>query len=87
MDISRSEVSKYATILLRSTCHFGLTKTGIAFSEHVARILKEAEHADQTINGLYNESLGILKMSTSAQQYNKFRYQRQEFVDSPAKPD
>ena len=54
MDISRAAVSKAVAklekdlstrLLLRSTRHLSLTETGIALSEHVARILAEAEHA------------------------------------------
>ena len=56
MDISRSAVSKAVAklekdlstrLLLRSTRHLSLTEAGIALSEHVKRILEEAEHAER----------------------------------------
>ena len=72
MDISRAAVSKAVAklekdlstrLLLRSTRHLSLTETGIALSEHVARILAEAEHAEQAINNLHAEPRGTLKVS------------------------
>ena len=71
MDISRAAVSKAVAklekdlstrLLLRSTRHLSLTETGIALSEH-ARILTEAEHAEQVVNSLHAEPLGTLKVS------------------------
>jgi len=62
MNISRAAVSKAvaklekdlsARLLLRSTRHLSLTETGIALSEHVARIVAEAEHAEQVVNSLH----------------------------------
>ena len=72
MDISRAAVSKAVAklekdlstrLLLRSTRHLSLTETGIALSEHVARILTEAEHAEQVVNSLHAEPRGTLKVS------------------------
>ena len=73
MDISRSAVSKAVAklekdlstrLLLRSTRHLSLTEAGIALSEHVKRILEEAEHAERAINSLHDEPRGTLKVST-----------------------
>jgi len=72
MDISRAAVSKSVAkleknlstrLLLRSTRHLSLTETGIALSEHVARILAEAEHAEQVVSSLHAEPRGTLKVS------------------------
>ncbi|MCG7757378.1 MAG: LysR family transcriptional regulator [Nitrosomonas sp.] len=73
MDISRSAVSKAVAklekdlstrLLLRSTRHLSLTESGVALSEHVKRILEEAEHAERAINSLHDEPRGTLKVST-----------------------
>jgi len=73
MDTSRSAVSKAVAklekdlstrLLLRSTRHLSLTEAGIALSEHVKRILEEAEHAERAINSLHDEPRGTLKVST-----------------------
>jgi DNA-binding transcriptional LysR family regulator len=75
MDTSRSAVSKAVAklekdlstqLLLRSTRHLSLTETGIALSEHVKRILEEAEHAERAITSLHDEPRGILKVSASS---------------------
>ncbi len=75
MDISRSAVSKAVAklekdlstqLLLRSTRHLSLTETGIALSEHAARILEETEHAERAVSSLHAEPRGILKVSVSS---------------------
>jgi DNA-binding transcriptional LysR family regulator len=75
MDTSRSAVSKAVAklekdlstrLFLRSTRHLSLTETGIALSEHAARILEETEHAERAVSSLHAEPRGTLKVSASS---------------------
>ncbi|ABA58382.1 LysR family transcriptional regulator [Nitrosococcus oceani] len=74
METSRSAVSKAvakleknlgARLLNRSTRHLSLTESGAALVEYAARILEEAEQAEQVVSSLHAEPRGMLRVSAS----------------------
>ena len=74
LDTSRSAVSKAvakleksfgARLLNRSTRALSLTEAGAAVAEHCARILDEAEQAEQVVGSLHAEPRGVLRVSAS----------------------
>ncbi|CAI06866.1 LysR family transcriptional regulator [Aromatoleum aromaticum] len=74
LDVSRSAVSKAvaklekafgARLLNRSTRALSLTEVGAAVAEHCARIVDEAEQAEQVVMSFHAEPRGILKVSAS----------------------
>ena len=74
MNISRSAVSKAvaklekalgARLLNRSTRALSLTEVGTAVAEHCARILEEAERAEQAVGRFHVQPRGVLRVSAS----------------------
>ena len=74
MNTSRSAVSKAvaklekafgARLLNRSTRALSLTEVGTAVAEHCARIVDEAEQAEQVVGSLRAEPRGVLRVSAS----------------------
>lgn len=74
MNTSRSAVSKAvanlekalgARLLNRSTRALSLTEVGSVVAEHCARIVEEAEQAEQVVGRLHAQPRGVLRVSAS----------------------
>ncbi|MCL4798861.1 MAG: LysR family transcriptional regulator [Burkholderiales bacterium] len=63
--IAKLERSLGARLLNRSTRGLSLTEVGAAFYEHCARIVEEAEQAEQVVSHLHAEPRGVLKVTAS----------------------
>ena len=75
LGLSKSGVSRYVTrleralkarLLNRTTRHLALTEVGKTFYEHCARMLAEAEAAEQAVSKLYAAPRGVLRVTSPA---------------------